>query len=566
MKRLVLVLAATLALVPSAGARQLAGPTPFHAASSAPAGLHAFLLRPDEAPLRYYPRTPSFSWSPVTKPSGTYTFELATSRGFSNSSVLFTYTKIAIPVLAVPHQLPWMTGLPYALWAHVRWESANGKIVTPWSQPFGFNMRWTDDDYPQQLTAPEGLIRWKPIEGATRYEVLFPDIRPAESFQTTTNVADEREFFTLHDTPALTSAIHWRVRALRNMYDAELKNGLPRVSYGPWSKLFTSVNPPQSLGLLSATDTISDAWDKKGKPASPHELTPGFAWAPSAPTLSQIGAFGSNLYRVYIFTDDHCVNVIFKGSVVGSPAYAPRTQGGPLNLPQSTADLTTWTDPPYFIEHGVEGKSTDATGQVVVSAESTASPGVDAKVDLWDSGWPNSRYYWTVVPVSVEPSGLYDPNAASHPIAYEDLAIPQDSCEAGLGMSFSKISQPAVTASSTNVPWVTGVNPNGRVVASASKVPAVHDSPLVAWEPAVGATKYDVEVSHQRYPWKAGDRHWQTAATAIVLPLDKGPTSVGLWWYRVRGINPALPVGADTMTWSKPVGFRVTGDRFVIVK
>jgi hypothetical protein len=161
---------------------------------------------------------------------------------------------------------------------------------------------------------------------------------------------------------------------------------------------------------------------------------------------------------------------------------------------------------------------------------------------------------------------LYDPKADSHAITYEDLAIPQDSCEAGLGMSFGKISQPAVTANSTNVPWVTGVNPNGRVVASASKVPAVHDSPLVAWQPAVGATMYDVEVSHQRYPWKADGRHWQTAATAIVLPLDKGPASVGLWWYRVRGINPALPAGADTMTWSKPVGFRVTGDRFVVVK
>jgi hypothetical protein len=571
MKRLLLALAATLVLVPSAGAQVLGGPTPFHSATAAPTGLHAFLLSPNETRLQYYPRTPSFAWAPVANRGGTYDFELATSRDFNDASVLFTYTKIAIPALAVPHQLPWMTGLPYALWAHVRWESANGKVVTPWSQPFGFNMRWSDSDYPQQLPAPVGLVRWKPIEGATRYEVLYPDIRPAESFQTTTNVADEREFYSFHQASVDVSTIHWRVRAIRYIDDKDLlRNGLPRASYGPWSKTFTSVNPPLALGLLSPTDTVSDTWDKKGQPASPHELTPGFAWTPSAPVLSDVGAFGSSLYRVYIFTDDHCVNVVFKGSIVGSPAFAPRTQGGVFALPQSLTELANWVGPPYLVQRGVEGHSYDATGQLVSSNElpdpkraaADTSGGVaDASVDLWDSGWPNGRYYWTVVPVTVESYGAYDPKNNSQPIEYHDTAVPQDSCEAGLGMSFGKVSQPVVTAGST--PWVSGLAPDGRVVASASKVPAVHDSPLVAWEPAVGATKYDVEISRQRYPWKVT---WttQTAATSIVLPLGK--SAVGSWWYRVRGINPALPIGADAMTWSTPVRLRVTGDSFVVVK
>ena len=38
------------------------------------------------------------------------------------------------------------------------------------------------------------------------------------------------------------------------------------------------------------------------------------------------------LYRVYISTDKDCVNVVYRGAVVGSPAYAPRTSG-PLQLP-----------------------------------------------------------------------------------------------------------------------------------------------------------------------------------------------------------------------------------------
>jgi hypothetical protein len=110
---------------------------------------------------------------------------------------------------------------------------------------------------------------------------------------------------------------------------------------------------------------------------------------------------------------------------------------------------------------------------------------------------------------------------------------------------------------------VSGLAPDGRVVASAAKVPQVHDSPLVAWEPAVGATTYDVELSKQRYPWRTT---WSTttAATSVVLPL--GTDSVGTWWYRVRGTNPALPAGAQSMSWSAPVRLKVTGDSFVVLK
>jgi len=569
MKRLIVILAAFLVFVPAAAANFDAGPKPFHATTSAPEGLHPFLLRPDEAAQKYYPRTPSFAWSPVDVRGGTYEFELATNRNFNESSVLFTYTKLTIPAVAIAHQLPWMTGVPYALWAHVRWVSANGKQITPWSQPVGFNMRWSDTDNPQQLSAPEGLVRWKPIEGATRYEVLYPDISPPFSFQTTTNVADEREFFTLHQAAQYWSTVHWRVRAIRYIDDKDLlKNGLPRVSYGPWSPRFTSVNPPLSLGSLTPSDTVSDVWVKKGQVAQPHELMPGFAWTPSTAALTSFGPYGSSLYRVYIFTDDHCVNQVFAGSVVGSPAFAPRVVGGPLALPQSQKNLADWNN--GLTETGSEGRSFDATGKAVKPTEAPGSGGAtngntvaDASgVDLWDSGWPNGRYYWTVVPVTVSYSPPFDPPAKDNPIQYNDTQVPQDSCERGVGMSFGKVSQPVVTAAS-DLPWVSGLSPNGRVIASASKVPSVHDSPLIAWQPAVGATTYDVQLSKKTYPW-ATTWSTTTAATSIVLPLGK--SSVGTWYYRIRGINPALPAGAQAMSWSKPVRLKVTGDSFVIVK
>ena len=80
----------------------------------------------------------------------------------------------------------------------------------------------------------------------------------------------------------------------------------------------------------------------EGPRRGPHELTPGFAWTPSSPLLGDIGAVGSRLYRVYIFTDDHCVNQIFAGSIVGSPAFAPRTFGGTIALPSGTKSLADW--------------------------------------------------------------------------------------------------------------------------------------------------------------------------------------------------------------------------------
>src|SRR6185437_5099560 len=112
-----------------------------------------------------------------------------------------------------------------------------------------------------------------------------------------------------------------------------------------------------------------------------------------------------------------CVNVVYKGAVVGSPAYAPRISG-PLSIPQSTADLQKART--SFLKDGTEGgtfaadstplstseqadSATPATGTTasittaVPSSFTTAGP----YVDLWDLGRPNSRYWWTVVPVRI---------------------------------------------------------------------------------------------------------------------------------------------------------------------
>jgi len=91
----------------------------------------------------------------------------------------------------------------------------------------------------------------------------------------------------------------------------------------------------------------------------------------------------------------------------------------------------------------------------------------------------------------------------------------------------------------------------------------VYETPLVAWKPAVGATKYQVEMSRTLYPWH-GTKRVSTPSTSVLLPLTK--YDAGTWYYRVRGVNEALPIGARVMSWSPPVQVRITGDRFTIVK
>ena len=167
--RLLLPLLLALVAIPAAPPAHTATP-------AAPTGLRAFLLRADEPVVNTFSRTPSFGWTPYLK-ARTYDFELATSKTFDDSTIVWSTdtrkTPLTVPAVSIPVSLPWMTGDPYALYAHVRAHTASG--VTKWSVPFGFNMRWKQ--LPEEVVpSVPGLTRWKPIEGATSYEVWFLDI------------------------------------------------------------------------------------------------------------------------------------------------------------------------------------------------------------------------------------------------------------------------------------------------------------------------------------------------------------------------------------------------------
>src|SRR5919202_5857678 len=316
----------------------LALAAPAHAATAAlkaPTGVHGFLadeLGDDPT----FSRTPSFAWKAVHG-AAKYEFALSTSPLFSSSGLVWDDATLTTPVAAVPIALPWITGDPHSLYARVRALGANG-AVGPWSRSYGFDMRWVGDGVPSPLPAPNGLIRWTPVDGATSYQVWYLNTNVmgtgrSKIFSTTTNVADEREYYSFHPTDPFISEVDWRVRAVRRA-DITPTNKLPTVSYGPWSPVYTSTNSPFKTGVFSDLSTVAEPADSTHDPARDgYQLTPGFLFTGD----SGFGA-PAELYRVYIFSDEDCVNTVFRGAAVGSPAWAPRSTG-PLKLPADSKEM-----------------------------------------------------------------------------------------------------------------------------------------------------------------------------------------------------------------------------------
>jgi hypothetical protein len=522
------VVLAALCLAASAAA----GPAP----ADPPQGLRAFLLRADEPVRHVFPRTPSFAWTPVPG-TRVYDFQLARSREFGSGTVIFQAGALRTPAVSVPLSLPWMTGTPYALYARVRTITSAG--LSAWSAPFGFNTSWDTPPRPLRPSIP-GLVRWTPVEGATGYEVWYPDA--AKAFRTATDSADEREFYTFHQDAKWSGRVRWRVRAYRKILAST--GGLPAVSYGPWSELYVESNPPLRHARLRVGRTVAET------AASPHRLTPAFAWSGDEDASGK----AHPLYRIDLFTDPGCVNVVYHGAIVGSPAYAPRLQG-PLALP-TTADgiaaaagqyLRDGPQPATFTADYLDAEPNEgstsaaapgpagAPAPVAASAAAGPAPSDGGPVALWDMGAPNGRYYWTVLPVELSPAG-----------DYRDVELAQDVCRQGRRGAFAKTSPPVVTAA--GAAFVSGLSPKGRLVAAAGAAPSFYGAPLVAWQPVGGAQSYELEVSPTTYPWRPVGKRIATGSTSALLTA----LTPGTWYYRVRGVDPYIAGPVKQLAWSAP--------------
>lgn len=527
------LLVSVFAAVATAG---LAGSS--SAAIPAPTGLHGFLLVANEAPTTTFHSTPSFAWKPV---SGADRYELQLSIGstFHDNGILYDDKSLLTPVAAPPLTLPWITGSPHSLYARVR-ALFGSRRASPWSEPYGFDVVPPAPATP--LASLPGLLRWTRVEGADSYEVWLLDKTPVtkQIEVVRTNVLDERDF------GGVAGAVRWRVRAMR--WDVNKPHsGLPVATYGPWSPVYRSTNSAPTTGPIMPTATASDVISSGMTPS--HQVMPGFAWTGDETLDGTPAAF----FRVYVFTDNQCLNPVFVSPAVPSPAYAPRLNGSSLELPVNAANV--YIDPGRStLDAGTDGNFlTPAINEQMPAATPTVGPAttvsdqngtgvIGPPVDLWDDDVAQgSGYYWTVVGVQPVAAGIY-----------QDLELPQDVCAAGRVQRLVISSAPSLTAGST--PYATGLSSKGRLV-SAAETPKFYGEPLVAWTAAPGATAYEIQWAKHAYPFDPRESRF-TFATSAVLPLKPGT-----WWYRVRGIDFNLS-GTQAMSWSQPTKIVVTAPRF----
>ena len=142
--------------------------------------------------------------------------------------------KVRAPVITVPLTLPWMTGAKFSFYARVR-AIIDGD-EGPWSALHGFNLRpgAAPRSLSNGLNPQPSMIRWRPVEGAMAYEVVFLfDQREGKSkkIRTATTAADLREYYSFHNGQDVANVVSWRVRAIREVI-GKTKNRLPVVSYG----------------------------------------------------------------------------------------------------------------------------------------------------------------------------------------------------------------------------------------------------------------------------------------------------------------------------------------------
>ncbi|HEY8316673.1 MAG TPA: hypothetical protein VIG35_07400, partial [Gaiellaceae bacterium] len=545
---------------------------------------------------------------------------------------------------------------PHALYARVRADL--GTTMTPWSAPFGFDV--VPPPPPSPLPGYPGVIRWTPTEGAEAYEVWLIDTGKFETVRT--NVLDEREFYTFHQSSPWIGTVRWRVRAIRGDTFNSRINGLPVSHMGAWSPIYSSSNPAVTNGPIQLIGTVSDVFSDGSASSPAHEMMPAFMWKGNQ-TLYGASA---ELFRVEIFTDKQCLNRVYTGATVGSPAWAPRL-GGPLALPSDPSGVTAaragylgdGKEISSFTFDGDKLTPTEqqdqATPTTTVPGETPAFPGttspgapasggssgsgssgggqgitvngsVGPPVSLWDVDWPQSGYYWTVVPVaavgaaagtSVAPPGapkgttaipVLDttgfrvgdaitigvgagsesatiasigsgtltltlattlPHVAGEPVVraggsveYVDAELPQDICAAGRVQRLGISSEPSLTSAQT--PFATGLSSTGRLT-SAANTSAFYGQPLVAWTPAFNADIYEVQYSKTAYPFKAEiDPRSKVQGYLTFSTSDVLPLAPGTWYYRVRGIDYNLPTGVQQMSWSDPEKLVVAKPKFKV--
>jgi hypothetical protein len=250
---------------------------------------------------------------------------------------------------------------------------------------------------------------------------------------------------------------------------------------------------------------------------------------------------------VYVYSDEDCVNRVHTSDLVGSPAYVPRLSGV-LALPGSPTKLQEARD--LLLGDGAaEGNVFDAHSEQVYAAgtdpnlpaadapgDATSGKKADRRTGLWDTDSDDGRYYWTAVPVvpRITPENT---------VEYYDVEFGEDMCQAGQIGIFRKTSEPVIERAN-GVPFLSGMTTTGRIAGASSDRPRFFGRVAVAWKPAPGATRYQVQWSKKAAPFRPVGGLTTPSTAALINP------DPGVWYYRVRGLDMSLPTRNQGMSWS----------------
>jgi hypothetical protein len=316
-------------------------------------------------------------------------------------------------------------------------------------------------------------------------------------------------------------------------------------------------------------------------------------------------------------------NVMYDGTTV-TPTEQTAPATATTTIPGDVPAATGTTPPPSSSPSAGTGTGTTGSGGGTI----TVAGKLGAPVSLWDTNWPESGYYWTVIPVEPAIQGAAATSVTTPGASKGSKVIPvADSTDFKVGMTVA-IGFPPLTDTGTvtavgggtitvsadlgnghspgdpvtsvasavlyqdlelpqdvcaagrvqrfgiesepslttaQAPFATGLSSKGRLT-SALTTEQFYGQPLVAWTPALGAQIYQVQWSKKKYPFVAQDDP-RTKSKGGLLTFSTStvlPLSAGTWWYRVRGFDFNLPTGVQQMGWSDPEQLVVAKPKFKI--
>ena len=500
-----------------------------------------------------YSRTPSFTWQPGQRcTGGHYQFQIATSQSFQDATLVFKDMNVAQPAETVPRQLPWMTGEPYALWARVRWIS---------------NERPSGDAVEQAVRVQH------PVGRQTRFRSSFPRPRGSSAGRRSTARPPTRCCIPT-SMPAAVVPDHderrrrarvlhlpQRARIRRRSTGASARsatsgssrarrNGLPAVSYGPWSPVFTTVNTPQTTGDAASRPTPS-------RTSGTRQARPARASAHARVRLDAVRArdLGGHrpgiepLPRLHLHRQELRQPHLHRARSSAHPPGRHERIGGPMPLPGDTDDARPGPDGaavPHRVRLRGHPPSTPPARPVVSNETAGSQVGSQRRAPPPDRrrsapprpARPRSRASISGIPAG--PAGASTGRSSRSPSStrsWPQVSTPSSSSSSSasssssivvelrlerrrrrptttwpcrrtpvspaLGMSFGKVSQPVVTAVRDAVPLGRRARPAGP--SAVGRPDARRSSPRRSprGSRSIGATKYQIEMSRSLYPWHA---------------------------------------------------------------